>query len=88
MEQLKTPKHRGRPLPPGRVFPNRLREFRLRAGHTQASLAELIGVSPQTIATGELYGRSIGKDSWYKLADIFGVDPRVLEGKKNSPTGE
>lgn len=70
---------RGRPNRPLPAPPNRLREYRLAANLTQAALAELVGVGETTIANAELYGRSLGKRNWYKLANIFNVDPRVLE---------
>lgn len=62
-------------------LPNRLREFRNARGLTVDDLAAQIGVSVSTLTNAELYGRSLGKGNWYKLADFFKVDPRVLEGR-------
>ncbi|MBA3768388.1 MAG: helix-turn-helix transcriptional regulator, partial [Acidobacteria bacterium] len=53
--------------------PNRLREFRLARGWTQRYVADKIGVTEVAVTNCELYGKSLGKRSWYALADLFGV---------------
>lgn len=79
MEQILTKP--GRPNLIREQPPNRLKEYRLRAGLTQKQLAAEIGVKVSTLANGENYGRSLGKEAWYRLADFFQVDPRILEGR-------
>lgn len=54
----------------------------MKAGLTQKDVASAIGVNVSSYANAENYGRSLGRKSWYELADFFNVDPRVLEGKK------
>jgi len=44
-----------------------------------SELAKKIGVSVQALRQAEVKGDGIGKDKWYKLADIFDMDPRILE---------
>jgi transcriptional regulator with XRE-family HTH domain len=71
----------GRPNLIREQAPNRLKEYRMKAGLTQKQVAAAIGVKVSTYANAENYGRSIGKDGWYRLADFFQVDPRILEGR-------
>lgn len=61
--------------------PNNLRAIREKCGKTIVEVASYLNVSPVTITQAELKrSSSLGKASWYRLADYFGVDPRVLEG--------
>lgn len=84
---VRHPAKSGRTVPVNRAN-NRLREYRKRAGLTQmqlaAKLSELTGypVSVPAICRAEKHGRGIGTGSWNALADLFDVDPRVLEGRK------
>lgn len=60
---------------------NNLREVRTRMDVGVDTLAEFLGVSSSTVIQAEISRTTaIGKRNWYKLADYFNVDPRVLEG--------
>ena len=65
--------------------PNRLKAYRLRSKMTQKQVAHAIGVKVSSYANAENYGRSLGRAAWYRLADLFGVDPRMLEGLIDDP---
>lgn len=60
-------------------LPNKLRKLRLKHGFTLARLARILDVSMQALRQAEIHGNGIGKDKWYKLADLFDIDPRDLE---------
>ena len=53
---------------------------------TQGELAEWLGVGKTAIANAELYGKGLGKRNWYRLASLFGTDPRYLEGFEILPS--
>ena len=76
---METKRRRGRRSRLAAQCPNRLREFRERLNYSKEELAQRIGVRVTSLNNAELYGRCLGKRSWYKLADLFGVDPRILE---------
>ncbi len=59
--------------------PVNLRALRLQRGIPLKDLASLLGVSVQAVNKAELGRGGLGKQSWYRLADFFGVDPRELE---------
>lgn len=63
----------------------RLKEFREKYGFTQEYLARFLGVTQGAISNAERDPKQLKRDHWYKLADLFDVDPRVLEGKKKLP---
>ncbi len=71
--------------PHGTTTCNRLREFRLRPsegrpnGYTVAEIAEYLGVAYTSVSNAELYGRGLGRKKIYRLADLYEVDPRILE---------
>ena len=73
---------RGRPNVLKDDAPNILKQLRVKAGLTQKQLAQIIGVKVSTYSNAENYGRSLGKAGWYKLADFYNIDPRILEGRK------
>lgn len=60
-------------------LPNKLRKYRIDAGLSMPALAEKIGVTMQAVHEAEIHGTGIGKAKWYQLADLFDVDPRILE---------
>lgn len=88
---VRHPSKSGRTVPVNRAN-NRLKQYRTAAGLTQtqlaAKLSELTGypVSVPAISRAEKHGRGIGTGSWNALADLFDVDPRVLEGRKEEAT--
>lgn len=55
--------------------PNRLRELRVRAGLTQAQLAEPLGVGHTTIAKLEASERGLDIGWMEKLAPLLGCEP-------------
>lgn len=61
-------------------LPNRLREFRKRAGLTQIQLANKLGVKQNNLSTAETTGVGLSNDTWFRLSHIFNVDPRALRG--------
>ena len=62
------------------AFAERLKEERTKAGLNQYELAELIGVSQNTIWNWEQpNGRFPKPDKIKALADIFGVTPKYME---------
>lgn len=63
---------------------NRLREVREALHLTQEHLAAFLGVSQAAISNEERLGDTLGTHSYYRLADLFDVDPRELEGYKPS----
>lgn len=60
-------------------LPNKLRKLRMSRELTMPALAGEIGVTVQALHQAETLGTGIGKAKWYKLADFFDVDPRILE---------
>lgn len=60
-------------------LPNRLRRYRLERGMTLRAVAEYLGVTPQAVKQAETKGTGIHRSKWYRLADLFDVDPRILE---------
>lgn len=65
-----------------RTATNRIRDCRLLIDASQAEIARFLGVSQGAVSTEETVGGALGKDSYYKLSDLFDVDPRILEGRK------
>jgi transcriptional regulator with XRE-family HTH domain len=59
--------------------PNRLRFLRVERDLTLQQVASAIGVSPQAVFKAETLGKGLNRKKWYQLADLFNVDPRVLE---------
>lgn len=47
---------------------------------TLEEVAAVLGCRIQTLGIYETRGRGLGKHSIYKMADLFDVDPRYLEG--------
>lgn len=79
----------GKALPnPARQFvrydrpPNRIREFRTKAGLTQQQLADRSGVTRETIAHLEQQDRSAKGNTIKLLSDVLGVDEDVLSGER------
>jgi Helix-turn-helix len=72
---------KGRPSQRGPDFqyPNRLRAMRMRSGFTLKYVADLLKVRPQAIHNAEVSGEGLSRQNWYKLADLFDCDPRILE---------
>lgn len=60
-------------------LPNRLRRYRIEKGYTLKSLADVLEVTPQAIHQAETKGIGLSKKNWYRLADLFDCDPRILE---------
>lgn len=60
-------------------YPNRLRVYRIAGGYTLRDLAEFLGCTPQAVRNAEIYGNGLNKQRWYRLADLFDCDPRLLE---------
>lgn len=61
--------------------PNNLRQVRNLCNLTPTEIADLLGVDPSVISQAELLRTSaLGKANWYRLADFFNLDPRILEG--------
>jgi DNA-binding XRE family transcriptional regulator len=60
-------------------MPNKLRSLRIGRQMKLSDLAKEIGVTVQALRQAEVKGDGIGKDKWYKLADFFDIDPRILE---------
>lgn len=61
------------------TLPNRVRALRLAHGMGLLELAKQIEVGASALSEFELEGRGISRAKIYALADIFSVDPRVLE---------
>lgn len=60
---------------------NNLRALRSLCGLTLGDLATYLEVEPPVISQAELHRTSsLGKANWYRLADFFNLDPRILEG--------
>jgi transcriptional regulator with XRE-family HTH domain len=57
-----------------------MREYREKAGLSLDQVAEILSVAKTSLVNAELYGRSLGKRKIYQLADLYNVDPRILEG--------
>jgi transcriptional regulator with XRE-family HTH domain len=53
--------------------------MRIERGLTLRDLAEALGVSPQAIRRAEIEGEGLDRQKWYRLADLFNCDPRLLE---------
>lgn len=64
-------------------LPNRLRRYRIERGYTLSRLAQEVGVSPQAIKEAETKGTGLSRQKWYRLADLFDCDPRILETPDN-----
>lgn len=77
--------NRGRPRTRPRTAINRLRECRQHVGATQKQIAAYIGVSQEAVSIEEIQGDTLGTPSYYKLAELFDLDPRILEGLKDPP---
>ena len=78
---MRTQIRRGRPSQPIDLdtLPNRVRALRLAHGYGLLELASRIGVGASALSEFELKGTGINRAKIYTLADIFGVDPRVME---------
>lgn len=63
------------------MFKNRLKELRSEKGLTQRELANLIKLSPSTIAMYEAGQRTPDPEILQKLADYFGVSLDYLMGR-------
>ena len=61
-------------------FGKRLRDLRLRAGLTQAQLAERLGVTKSVVSFYELSERSPSPNVIIKLAEVFHVSADYLLG--------
>jgi transcriptional regulator with XRE-family HTH domain len=74
-------KRRGRhTVKPGKPI-NNLRAIREAAGKTVQEIADYLQVSPVSVTQAELLRSSaIGTTNWFKLADYFDIDPRILKG--------
>ena len=78
---METRRPRGRPTVRPQCAVNRLREYRQKHGKTQKEIADLLGVPQSCVSEAErINNKSIGADAWDRLADLFGVDPRILKG--------
>lgn len=62
-----------------REYPNQVRRLRLERGWPLKYIAYQLGVSYQAIHEVETRGTGISRRNWYKLADLFDIDPRLLE---------
>ena len=71
-------------------FGHRLRRLRRRRGLSQRALANLLGVTYQTISKWELSvpGMCIGSDSLKKIANFFNVRPEWLQTGEGDPRPE
>ncbi len=63
---------------------HRLKEERLKQGLSQAKLAELAGISEQTVVRLELGRAAMAELTAWKLAAVFGCDPEELQ-KASTP---
>jgi transcriptional regulator with XRE-family HTH domain len=82
MEQKRKP---GRPQKVGRTLPNRLREFREAANISLGDMAAIVGVSTPALCKAELVrSSSVSKETWFKIADVLRVDPRILSGHSSA----
>jgi transcriptional regulator with XRE-family HTH domain len=72
------PRGRGRqPIEPAEP----LRALRSRSGYSISQIADFLEVEDATITQSELTKtNAIGKNKLYALADLYELDPRVLEG--------
>jgi len=66
-------------------FAERLKELRERRGLSQYKLAELLGVSPSTVAAWEVGRNEPSYDMLRKIADVFEVSVDYLLGKTDEP---
>ncbi len=60
-------------------MPNKIRQERVKRGMSLRALAQILEVSPQAVHQAETKGIGINRRKWYKLADLFDIDPRILE---------
>ena len=63
---------------------NRLKKWRLKKGLTQKELAEVLGVSRQTVASWEIGRTEIPYKALKKLKEEFGLDLNWLISGKES----
>ena len=65
---------------------SRIKELRQNRGFSQAQLAELLSISPQTVDEYELGGIKPPAETLVILADLFGVSIDYLFGRETSKT--
>lgn len=65
---------------------NRIKKCRLEAGFAQKYIANVVGVSNQTVSYWENDMRTPSADNYIQLANIFGVSVDYLMGKEDSKT--
>lgn len=66
-----------------RIFGNKLRNLRQRAGMTQKELAEAAYLSESALRSYELGVRAPKRDSYGRLAKALGVQPELLTAPQN-----
>lgn len=64
------------------IFPQRLKELRLKKGLTQTELGEKVGVTKQTIINYEKGTTEPSFENLIKLADLFEVSLDCLFGRE------
>ena len=64
------------------IFPQRLKELRLKKGLTQTELGEKVGVKQNTFTNWENGKREPNFETLLKLADFFGVSLDWLFGRE------
>jgi len=67
------------------VFPERLKQLRVKQGKNQADIAEIIGASVQSYSAYEA-GREPKYDMLCQLCDYFGVSADYMLGRTDAPT--
>lgn len=67
------------------MFQIRLKELREKAGYSQQSFANAIGVKQSTVGNWEAGAREPKLEVMQKLADFFGVSVDYLIGRDNTP---
>lgn len=76
---METVTRRGRPTRQLDNPPNNLRRLRESKGYTCAEIARLLEVTPQAVSDAEINGTMFTRRKLYRLADLYGCDPRELE---------
>ena len=67
------------------MFQIRLKELREKAGYSQQSFADAIGVKQSTVGNWEAGAREPKLEVMQKLADLFDVSVDYLIGRDNTP---